>query len=165
MSVESSKQIWNLSKRRFLQEEVSRWIFSNKTFEIFLLAGIVVWVYFEFFSYGIYENIKYIGLIIVIRSIGAIRFKFILYQGYFDGYERGFEDAATCNCDYWGDTHNEQSDNLAITTVLEKIKNNEEKVSDANQKLRAKEVEKGISQLTSYIFKRPFLLSSNVTKE
>lgn len=115
--MESSKQIWNLSKWRFLQGEASLWVFSNKALEFALLIGVVTWIYFEFFSYGIYENIKYIGLIIVILSVGEVRSRFGLYEGYFDGYERGFEDAATRNCDY-GDTHNEISDNSAIMQVL-----------------------------------------------
>jgi hypothetical protein len=150
--MESSETIWNLSKWRFLQADARLWVFSNKALEIVLLAGIVTWVYFEFFSYGIYENIKYIGLVVAILSVGEARSRLGLYEGYFDGYEQGFKDAATRNCDYWGDTHNEFQDNLALNSVLNEIKNNEEKISHENKQSRLKEIEEGFSRLAGYIF-------------
>jgi hypothetical protein len=42
-------------------------------------------------------------------------------EGYSDGYERGFSDAATRNCAYWGETHNEISDNLTTADVIAEI--------------------------------------------
>jgi hypothetical protein len=150
--MELRKQIWNLSKWRFLQGEASLWVISNKALEYALLVGVLTWVYFEFFSHGIYKNINYIGVVIVIYSVSEIRSRIGLYKGYFAGYERGFEDASTRNCDYLGGTHNEISDNLAINAVLEEIKNNEGKISNENKETRANEVDKGLSQLAGYIF-------------
>lgn len=150
--MDSHEQIWNLAKWRFLQGEASLWLFSNKVLEIALLVGVATWVYFEFFAFANYTYLKYIGLIITILSVGVIRSRFGLYEGYFDGYERGFEDAATRNCDYWGDTHNEFTDNSAIDAVLDEIEKNEEKINKENIVSRENEVKKGFSQLIGYIF-------------
>jgi hypothetical protein len=147
----SDRQVWNLSKLRFLQGEASLWIFSNKVLEIVLTFGIAIWLYFEFFSPYIYEKIKYLGLIVTLLAFSGIRSRFKLYEGYFDGYEQGFKDASTCNYDYWGDTHDEFSDNCAINSVLEKIKKNEDRISEENKKSRADEMEKGFSKLMGYI--------------
>jgi hypothetical protein len=150
--MESHEQIWNLAKWRFLQEEASLWLFSNKVLEIALFFGVATWIYFDFFSFDYYTYLKYIGLIIIIHSVGEIRSRFGLYEGYFDGYERGFEDAATRNCDYWGDKHNEFTDNSAINAVLDEIQKNEEKIKKENIVSRENEVKEGFSQLMGYIF-------------
>lgn len=72
-------------------------------------------------KYGTLPNLDFckVKLIIFVLSIGEIRSRFGLYEGYFDGYERGFEDAATRKCDYWGKTHNEISDVRFIANRLD----------------------------------------------
>jgi len=147
----SHEQIWNLAKFRFLQSEASLWVISNKKVEIFWVIGIAIWVYFEFFSFGNYMYLKYIGLIIIYFSIGEIRSRLGLYEGYFDGYEKGFEDAATRNCDYWGETHDEFSDENAIKAVLDDIKNNEDKIDKDNIVSRENEIKEGFSQLMGFL--------------
>ena len=149
--MESNEQIWNLSKWRFLQEEASLWIFGNKVLEFVLLIGIVAWINFEFFSYGILHNIKYTGLIAVILSVSEIRSRIGSYRGYFDGYERGFKDAATRNCGDCGDTHDAISDSFVINRVIEEIKKNDEKISNESKIEREEQVQKGFSQLVGFI--------------
>ena len=147
----SDEQIWSLAKWRFLRGEASLWLFSNKVLEVTLFVGVATWVYFEFFSPDDYTYLKYIGLIIIILSFGEIRSRFGLYEGYFDGYEAGFNDAATRNCDYWGDTHNKVTDNSAINAALDEIKINEEKINKENIASRVNEVEKGFSKLIGFV--------------
>ncbi len=146
-----NEHIWGLSKWRFLQCEASVWTLGNKVLELAFFAGLSIWIYFEFFSGGVYTYIKIIGLIIAVLAFSVIRSRFGLYEGFFDGYEKGFEDAATKNCDYWGDTHDEHSDNIDIATVISQIRQNEEKMSEENKKNREDEVRKGLSKLVGYI--------------
>jgi len=70
------EKIWNLAKFRFLQGEARLWVISNKELELALVIGIAIWVYFEFFSFGIYIYLKYIGLTIFILCISEIRSRF-----------------------------------------------------------------------------------------
>lgn len=147
----SDEQIWSLAKWRFLHGEASLWSFSNKALEVALFVGVAIWAYFDFFSPDSYTYLKYIGLIIIILSYGEIRSRFGLYEGYFDGYETGFNDAAIRNLDYWGDTHDEITDSLAINAVLDEIKKNEEKINKENIASRVIEVEKGFSKLIGFV--------------
>lgn len=149
--MDSHKQIWNLAKFRFLQGEASLWVLKNKTVEILWIIGIATWIYFEFFAKGNLVYLKFIGLIIIYFSIGEIRSRLSLYHGYFDGYEKGFEDAATRNCDYWGKTHNELSDEAALKSVLKDIKINEDRIDQANIEMRDKEINEGFSQLMGFV--------------
>lgn len=159
--MDSHKQIWNLAKSRFLQGEASLWVISNKTLDILWIIGIASWIYFEFFVKGSFGFLKFIGLLIIYFSIGEIRSRLSLYQGYFDGYEKGFEDAATRNCDYWGKTHDELSDGAEIKSVLNDIKNNEDRIDQANIEMRDKQISDGFSKLLGFIIWRKIKVKSN----
>ena len=148
--MDQHEQIWNLAKFRFVQSEASLWVISNKVLEVAWFASISCWVYFEFFS-GNYTYLKFIGLIIIYLSFGEIRSRIGSYRGYFDGYEKGFEDAATRNCDYWGKTHDEYDDQVAIKSVLDDIKKNEDRIDKKNLDMRDSEIIEGFSRLTGYI--------------
>ena len=148
----SNEKIWNISKWRFLQSEASLWIIGNKGFEIVFLVGVVVWVYFEFFSFGNYQYIKYLGLVLIFAAFAAIRGRHSNYVGFYDGYEQGFKDASVRNLDYWGSTHSELSDESAIISVLTDIEKSEEQISSENREARDKEVKKGFSKLLGYVF-------------
>ncbi len=146
----SDEKIWNIAKWRFLQSEARLWIISNKGFEITFLVGMIMWIYFEFFSSGNYQYIKYLGLVLVFIAFTAMRGRNNSYIGFFDGYEQGFKDASVRNLDYWGDTHSESSDEVAINNVLNDIDKNEEQVSPENRETRDKEVKKGFSKLLGF---------------
>ena len=78
----TDEEVWELYKSRFLQTEASLWLIGNKTLEIALFVGVLVWFYFEFFSSGLLENTKFIGLIIAIFMISEIRSRLGMYEGY-----------------------------------------------------------------------------------
>ena len=65
----------------------------------------------------------------------------------FDGYGHGFTDAATRNCDYWGDTYSQSTDSSDIHAALKEIKQNDEKVSAKNKESRESDIRKGFSNL------------------
>lgn len=147
----ANEQIWDLAQFRFLQTTTRLWVINNKVLEIAFLVGMTIWVSFEFFSTGYYAYIKYFGLVLTVLTLIIMRSRTSCYEGYFDGYEHGFKDAATQNCDYWGNTHNEISDSVAIETVLNKIKENEEKISEENLLSREHQVKEGLSSATGFI--------------
>jgi hypothetical protein len=147
----SDEKIWNIAKWRFLQSEAALWIIGNKILEIVFLLGLVMWIYFEFFSSGNYQYFKYIGLVLVFFTFLAMRGRYSSYLGFFDGYEQGFKDAAVRNLDYWGSTHNESTDEMAIDAVLQQIENNEENISSKNKEERDKEVKDGFRKLLGFL--------------
>ncbi len=151
---EQDIKVWDLSKWRFLQCEASLWIISNKLLEVTHIIGFMTWIYFEFISVGSLESIKYLGLLVGILSFLAIRSRRKLYIGYFNGYEQGFRDAATRNCDYWSDVH-ALSGSEDIDETLEEIKENEKRITDENINSRAEDVKKGFSKLVGFIVTWP----------
>lgn len=144
-------EVQELSKSRFLETEASLWLLGNKSLEIALFVGIYIWFYFEFFSSGPLENIKFIGLIIIVLMISEIRSRLSVYRGYCDGYTLGFADAATRNCDYWGETHNQWTDSSDIHAALEEIKKNNEKANAENKESRESSIRKGFSNFIGFM--------------
>lgn len=149
-SMNTYETVWAISKWRFLQSEARQWMISNKIIEIIFIGSLSIWIYFEFFSES-YEFIKYIGLFFFVISILVIYSRYSKYLGYFDGYEQGFQDAATRNCDYWGATHDKHEDEQDILAVLNEISKNEENISKENMESRNDEIKKGFSKLVGFI--------------
>ena len=149
--MEAYEQILGLAKFRFLQTTARLWVINNKVLEIAFLVGIIMWISFEFFSTGYYAYIKYFGLVLTVLTLIIMRSRTSCYEGFFDGYEHGFKDAATQNCDYWGNTHNEYTDSVAKETVLNKIKKNEEKISKKDLLSREHQVKEGLSSGAGFI--------------
>ena len=145
----TSESIWAMAKWRYLQSEARLWVISNRVLEIIFLASAGVWTYFEFFSHS-YEFMRYVGLCSSVLSLLEIGSRRAAYVGYFDGYEQGFDDAATKNCDYWGTTHNKQEDERAKLAVLEEISQNEANISEQNMKSRNEEIKEGFSRLMGF---------------
>lgn len=145
----ASESIWAIAKWRYLQSEARLWIISNKALEIIFLIGASAWIYFEFFAHS-YGFMKYLGLLLSVLSLLEIRSRRASYVGYFDGYDQGFADAATRNCDYWGNTHDEQSEEREKLAVLDEISRCEANVTEENMKSRNEEVREGFSRLTGF---------------
>ncbi len=141
--------VWNLAKWRFLQQ-ARLWLLGNRFLEMTVLVGVMMWIYFEFFaSSG--GSLKYVALLIVFLSISEIRARLSLYEGYFDGYERGFGDAATRKCDYWGEIHDEADDKRAISAAINEIAENESKISPTNVESRNSEIQMGFGKLVGFV--------------
>ena len=150
-NMNSDEKIWNIAKWRFIQSEASLWIIGNKGFEVAFLVGLVVWIYFEFFSFGHYQYIKYFGLILAFATFAAMRGRIANYVGFYDGYEQGFKDASVRNLDSRGSFHQKASDEATINNVLCEIEKSEEQVNSQNREYREREVKKGFSKLLGYI--------------
>jgi len=146
----TSEKVWAIGKWRFLQSEARLWLIGNKALEIIFFTSFGIWLYFEFISNS-YVFFKHISLFIFFISILEIRNRYSKYLGYFDGYEQGFQDASTKNCDYWGDTHNEQEDERNIIAVLNEISKNEENISKENVASRNNEIKEGFTKLLGFL--------------
>lgn len=146
----SEELIWDLSKKRFLQAEAYYWLLGNKVIEILFIIGLIIFVYFDFYVFDSFKYFKYAGIAIIIITLCIIRFRRGSYLGYFDGYEQGFKDAASRNCDYWDEISEFQAYS-AIKKALEEIKNNEKNVSEENMQSRINDIKKGFNKLTGFI--------------
>ena len=146
----SYNRIWNIANWRFLQAEAALWITGNKVLEYWFLIGIITFLYCDNFLLDNFKYFKYLGFVIVIYSVSAMRYRFGLQEGYTDGYEQGFIDAATRNCDYWGGDINVVED-MAINTALDEIEKTEERISKENRLARADEIKKGFAKLLGWV--------------
>jgi hypothetical protein len=142
--------IWNLSKMRFLQSTASVWILSNKIFEILLFSGIIMFLYFDIFVFNDFKYLKYFGFIVSVLAAGAISSRLGSYEGYFDGYEQGFIDAATRNCDYW-DEEGEFKANIALMQTIGELSDNEKNISEENRQERFKDISKGMNKIYGFV--------------
>ena len=143
--------IGRIAKWRFLQSEASLWSAGNRVVEFLFFIGTIMFLYFDNFVFDDFKYFKYIGIVIALYSLGTIRHRSGLYDGYFDGYEQGFMDSATCNCDYWGSKDFTGDEELAIAKALAEIELNEKNISEANMLARAEEIKKGHSKLLGWI--------------
>ena len=138
--------IWDFAKWRFLQGEARLWIYSNKILEVMFFLSLTLWLYLEFFLMS-NSPLTYVSLLTTVLLFVKVRTRISKYQGFFDEYERGFEDAATRNCDYWSKTHSEQSATYALEETVSEIKKNEEIISLENLNIRKEEIEQGYQKL------------------
>ena len=72
----SYNRIWNIANWRFLQAEAALWITGNKVLECRFLIGIITFLYCDNFLFNNFKYFKYLGLVIVIYSVSAIRYRF-----------------------------------------------------------------------------------------
>jgi hypothetical protein len=142
------EKIWSLAKMRFLHGEASMWIFGNKAIETLFFISFAIWIYSEFVSSS---YIKYAGLIGTVFSFMAMKSRYDMYEGFFDGYEQGFMDAATKNLDYWGRTHSKNTDARDIQAAMREIEESEEIVSTENKASRETQINKGFNKLTGIV--------------
>jgi hypothetical protein len=140
------ERIWNLSKARFLQCVASRWILNNKVVELLFFIGIIISVYCDIYVFGSFKYFKYVGVLLVLFSWGATRHRIGIYSGYFDGYEHGFIDAATCKLGY-----NSNEQDMALDIVLDNIDKNNRKISEEDKMSISEDIKKGYSKLYGFI--------------
>ncbi len=126
-------KIWNLSKLRFLCDELS-WGEPKHPGLASLCAGFLIFVFFEFFSPILYEGVKYIGISLFCIGIANSSHRTGLRVGYWSGYERGFTDAALKNLKYQSLDEIQDVEYSAIETVLDDISKNISELSHSDKK-------------------------------
>lgn len=141
--------IWNSSKWRFHQCISSLWQCSNKLIEFLFLGALCGLVASELILDGL-NHLTTVFSVILALAFAEFRARASLFEGFFDGYERGFQDAATCNFDYWGETHTEADDGIKLKQVIEEISRNEQNVSEANLEARHAEITTGLSKCLGF---------------
>jgi hypothetical protein len=142
--------VWALSKLRFLETVPYYWLLSNKVLEILFFSGAAIFLYFDLSVYDNFKYLKYIAIIIALWSIGAISSRLGSYEGYFDGYEQGFKDAATHNVDYWSE-ENDIMENISISNALKEIKINAERMSEEHKQQRTTTINKNFKKLIGWV--------------
>ena len=136
------EKIWEFAKWRFLQNEAASWTIGNKVLELILFAGALIAIYFGFFADGSNSVLQYFGIIMALLAYGVIQHRVGQFIGYFDGYERGFLDAASRDL-----VPSELDEDIALDGVMKEIKESEDKVSEEDFALREESVAEGFSKL------------------
>jgi hypothetical protein len=114
--------------------------------ELLFFIGITILVYVEIYVFDNFKYFKYVGALLILFSWGAIRYRIGAYAGYFDGYEQGFVDAATCNlgCDIIGQ-------DIAINSALDRIDINKQNISEEDKISISQDIKEGYSKLCGFI--------------
>lgn len=143
----TNKYIWVLSKMRFFQTESQFWVFNAKSLDILIIISMSLFIYFEFLTQETLYYLNYVFLLITLyfysMRIGR-QYKFI---GFFDGYENGFNDAATRHISYIGqdDPFNFDYDHRKAEACLE-IEERLKDVSDKYKQEQNKAIREGLNR-------------------
>jgi hypothetical protein len=156
MNPDFNKQIWNISKWRFLQSEASFWIVRNKVLEILAFGSVVLWFWLSASPSPEPAILPKIVIVVALLAAITVDRRNSKWDGYFDGYEQGFQDAASRNLDYWGETHDTHSDDVVISQVLEDIKRNENSISEEDRAERGAQIQKGRAKAVGFVTCRFF---------
>ena len=136
------EKVWEFAKWRFLQNEATLWTIGNKVLELILFAGILIAIYFGFFANETNSVVEYFGVALTLLAYGVIQHRVGQFMGYFDGYERGFLDAASRDL-----VPSQLEEGIALDEVMEEIEKSEDNLSDEDFSLREASVKEGFSKL------------------
>lgn len=140
------EKIWEFAKWRFLQNEATKWTIGNRILEIILIGGVLLALYFGFYAEESNSIAEYFGIILTLLVYGVIQRRVGQYIGYFDGYEKGFLDAASRNL-----VPSVIVEGEALDSVMKDIDESELNLTEEESALREKSVIEGFEKLLGLI--------------